>query len=489
MQSAKGELVDTDRTLASVVEISRQFLRSVRIDADFGREDALSGYVCQGTAQALLESMARQLTETKQRAFTWTGPYGGGKSSLALMLCSLVGPNAKLRSKAHEILDLPANSSVHKAFEARGQGWLVVPVVGKRASASGEIAAALALAKGDPYPKSRRKPVDTIAELVEAANHHRQGVLLVIDELGKFLEASSQEGGDDIYFFQELAEAASRAEGKLVVVGVLHQAFEAYAARLGREARDEWAKVQGRFIDIPLVSATDELIELIGRAIKVDASVDCKPAGTIVEVVARAIRARRPGAPTGIEAGLTRCWPLHPVTAALLGPISRRRFSQNERSTFGFLASREPLGFVEFLESEPAHWEAMYGPARFWDFLRANLEPAILASGDAHRWATATEAVERAEAKGEQRHVDLTKVVALIEMFRNGSGLMPEASVLTVAVPGCTEAEVRDALRQLTEWKILIERKHLGAFGVYAGSDFDIEGAISRPLKYWRAAP
>ena len=82
--------------MASVVEISRQFLRSVRIDTDFGREDALSGYVCQGTARTLLESMARQLTDTKQRAFTWTGPYGGGKSTLALMLCSLVGPSGRL---------------------------------------------------------------------------------------------------------------------------------------------------------------------------------------------------------------------------------------------------------------------------------------------------------------------------------------------------------------------------------------------------------
>ena len=92
-----------ENTLSSVVEISRQFLRSIQIDDDFGREDALSGYVCQGTAQSLLESMAQQLLETKQRAFTWTGPYGGGKSSLALMLCSLVGPNQKLRDRAYRL--------------------------------------------------------------------------------------------------------------------------------------------------------------------------------------------------------------------------------------------------------------------------------------------------------------------------------------------------------------------------------------------------
>src|ERR1700761_1979288 len=309
MRSDKRPQPHTERKLAGAVEISRQFLRSVRIDADFGREDALSGYVCQGTARSLLESMARQLTDTKQRAFTWTGPYGGGKSSLALMLCSLVGPNAKLRVKANELLDLSPDSQVHSAFEAKGHGWLVVPVVGKRASATSEIAAALATAKGEPYTPNKRKHPDLVAELVAEANQHRQGVLLVIDELGKFLEASAQEGGDDIYFFQELAEAASRCAGKLVVVGILHQAFEAYASRLGRQARDDWAKVQGRFVDMPLVAATDEVIELVGRAIQVTDGPDLAAAGKFAERIASAVRERRPGTPATLADSLKRCWP------------------------------------------------------------------------------------------------------------------------------------------------------------------------------------
>lgn len=100
------------RMLSDVVTISRQFLRSVRLDTDLGREDALSGYICQGTARSLLESMARQIVETNQRAFTWTGPYGGGKSSLALTLCSLVSSQPKVRAKAKQVLGLgPVNTN------------------------------------------------------------------------------------------------------------------------------------------------------------------------------------------------------------------------------------------------------------------------------------------------------------------------------------------------------------------------------------------
>lgn len=479
---ARSDVITTTDTprLSDVVKISRQFLRSIRLDTDLGREDSLTGYVCQGTASSLLESMARQIRDTRQRAFTWTGPYGGGKSSLALMLCSLVGSSRLMRDRARAILDLPAGSPVESAFGARDGGWLVIAVVGKRASITEELAKALAGAKGEaPARRRGRDKQDVIGDLVAAADQHPQGVLLVIDELGKFLESAAQEG-DDVYFFQELAEAASRSTGKIVVVGILHQSFDAYAARLGRQARDDWAKVQGRFVDIPLVAATDEVVELVGRAIEVSPSFDRKGAEPFAKAIAQAIRARRPGTPVGIGAAIARCWPLHPIVASLLGPISRRRFSQNERSTFGFLASREPLGFMEHLDGNPANWASMYGPSRYWDYLRANLEPAILASPDGHRWAVASEAVERAETKGGHLQIELTKCVALIEMFRSGSGLVPEPAVLSVCVQGSSPSAVEHALSDLVSWKILIERKHLGAYGVYAGSDFDIEGAINQ---------
>ncbi len=463
--------------LSDVVHISRQFLRSVRLDADLGRDDALSGYVCQGTARALLENMARQITETKQRAFTWTGPYGGGKSSLALMLCSLVGSNQLVRAKAKSILDLPTDNVVYRAFDARDDGWVVVPIVGKRASIVSELSNALAKAKGEAPPK--KKAIDVVGEIVSTAELHPQGVLLVIDELGKLLEAAAQDG-DDIYIFQELAEAASRSNGKLIIVGILHQAFDAYAFRLGRQSQDDWAKVQGRFVDIPLVSATDEVVELIGKAIEVSTVEHLVDARAQSDVIAKSIKARRPSTPLGMGAGLVKCWPLHPITAALLGPISKRRFGQNERSTFGFLASREPLGFLEFLEGTNCSEHLTYGPARYWDYLKANLEPAIIASTDGHRWAVACDAVERAEAKGDSLHVELTKVVALIEMFRNGSGIVPEEKVLSVSIPGVSSVDIHKTLINLVNWKILIERKHLGAYGVYAGSDFDIEAAVNQ---------
>jgi hypothetical protein len=197
-------------------------------------------------------------------------------------------------------------------------------------------------------------------------------------------------------------------------------------------------------------------------------------------VIARSIGQHRTVTARNLASRLDNCWPLHPVTAALLGPSSRRRFSQNERSIFGFLNSVEPFGFREFLDGTPEKKYAYYNPSQFWDYLRSNFEPGILASTDGHRWALGLEAVERAETKGAPLHVQLVKTIALIEMLRNGSGLTPEPAVLAACFPEETTRAVNSALQDLKNWSIIIYRKHLSAWGVYAGSDFDIEAALAK---------
>ena len=464
--------------LSRHVAVNRQFLRSVRLDADLGRADAMQGYILQPSARNLLETTAKHLLNTQQRAFTWTGPYGGGKSSLALALASLAGGDPTIRKAARTALEVTSSDGIQKFFGAK-KPWVVLPVVGKRASVVDEIGATIdnhlrGVRGRKPQLNGRR---DVVTELVRAAETRDDigGVLLVIDELGKFLEHASQTG-EDIGFYQELAESASRCGGNLVIIGVLHQAFEQYALRLGQSAQQEWAKVQGRYVDIPLVAGSDEVVLLIGRALHVDYP---HPASIkIAERVSKVIRKRRPSAASNIKELLDACWPLHPVTAAMLGPASKKRFGQNERSVFSFLASAEPLGFTEVLGGLDVSPNSYYWPSQFWDYLRTNFEPAILASSDGHRWAAGAEAVERAESRFSQLHVELVKTVGLIELLRNGSGLAAEDELLKCCVDPAASETVKAVLAELASASILIYRKHLDAWGVYAGSDFDIEAAV-----------
>jgi hypothetical protein len=227
------------------------------------------------------------------------------------------------------------------------------------------------------------------------------------------------------------------------------------------------------------MAASDEVVELIGRAINAEVIPDCMMPASIE--IADSIRARRPAVGDSFSNSLHACWPLHPTMAALLGPISRRQFGQNERSTFGFLASVEPFGFRSYLESTPKLQSSWYRPSDYWDYLRANLESAILSSPDGHRWAQALEAVERTEAKTtDALHVELIKSIAVIDLFRNGSGLAAESSVLKSLFYDHTLDQVEVALEQLSKWRVILFKKHIGAWSAFEGSDFDIDNAISQ---------
>jgi len=474
-------MTDENQVLGDIVHISRHYQRSIRVDADLGRPDALAGYICHSTATAVLENMSRQVAETNQRSFTWTGPFGGGKSSLAVALASTLHPDKSLRTLARTALKIDTIPSFDLAFPAR-KGWIIVPVVGKRSSVVAELNSALRKAKGKGADNRKISPTTLINELVQTAEDRSHGgVIIIIDEMGKFLEASALGYGDDVYFFQELAEAAARTNGKLVIVGVLHQSFAQYGARLGNETRDDWAKVQGRYVDLPFVAASDEIVELIGRAIEADR----RPAWMLdaSNAIAESIRSRRPAVGAKFAEALATCWPLHPAMAALLGPISKRQFGQNERSTFGFLASVEPHGFHSYLTATPLKSASWYRPDNYWDYLRSNLEPAILASPDGHRWSQAVEAVERTEAKtGNPFLVELIKNIAVIDLFRNGSGLAADAAVLGAIFFKRPTSEIENGLKELSLMRVALFKKHIGAWSIFEGSDFDIDSAITQTL-------
>ena len=464
-----------------MVTVVRRFQRSVRIDADLDLPGAIEGFVCHRSTKIVIERMARLAVESRQRAFTWTGPYGSGKSSLALLLCAVIGSHNKLGNLARTHLD--GVRFLDDAFPYDKREWLVVPVVGRLSDPIQDVRQAVArsIAKEPGKARTRRRKEvgsgnDVIERLkTEAEKRPKGGVFLVLDEMGKFLEGARGEE-TDIHFFQELAEAATRCHGRFFVLGIMHQAFGQYAMRLGREVQDEWAKVQGRFVDIPIVVTADEVIDLVGRAIT--CQLEHFDSRGVAEKVARSISRQRPQTPSDLADRLDACWPLHPVTAALLSTVSRRRFGQHERSVFGFLGSYEPQGFQDFLQESSTTSGDIYDPARFWDYLLSNLEPAILASPDGHRWAQGAEAVERCGTKGSLLHVRLAKTIAVIDLFRSGSGVMAEESILHASLSDVSEERLGHALKDLSEWSIAIFRRYLEAWAIYSGSDFDIIEAV-----------
>src|SRR3546814_11246131 len=96
------------------VRIARRFLRSVRIDTDLADANALDGFVCPQSSAEVLATMARHVSETGQGAFTWTGPYGSGKSSLAVALAALLNGDAGLQTRAAKVFGQSLTNKIRK---------------------------------------------------------------------------------------------------------------------------------------------------------------------------------------------------------------------------------------------------------------------------------------------------------------------------------------------------------------------------------------
>ena len=466
------------KVLSDIVKLNGRFVRSARIDTDLTGTPPLEGYVLQASTEKSLIAMAASISVGGQCAFTWTGPYGGGKSSTALLLGNLIAGSKEGRLLARKIAGPKLSKAIDRAFDSSLGDWTVIPVTGSRVSVRQAVAAKIA-DRFEWTPAKRERATEDDNQLVQeiVKLSEQSPIVLVLDELGKFLEAAADKD-HDAHLLQDLAEVSARSHGRLVVIGILHQAFEAYADMLASSARLEWSKIQGRFQDLSFLSASDETVRLLGRAIKTDKTPTSaeKQAKRLAQFVA----SNRSTDEAELTRALSQIWPLNPISAMLLGGITRRSFGQNERSIFGFLASEEPGGFREFLKSTLAGSGEVFGPDRHWDYLQTNFGLALAAGPLGSQMTLATEAIEKANVLGTDFHVSLAKSAALIEIFKNGTGLAVDDDTLAIAVPNRDAFDIKKALDDLCSWGVLLRQRRIGGYALFSGSDFDIDAALER---------
>lgn len=486
-------------------QIDQSFQKSKRIDTDVELQ-GLSGYHLHESGWQVIKTIVENIKNSKQRAFTITGPYGSGKSSLAILLAASLSESKQLRSKAYSILGEDRSEYYYNCIPNSRRPWLVITVVGGPISIVDAIWNGIEIktkehwGPNDPIqgllsqlPKSLPSLITILTSLAERLKSNKSGMLLLIDEMGKLLEFAANEGGD-LYTLQEIAETFARHSDNCLILGFLHQAFGEYGRRVSDNVQAEWTKIQGRFIDIPFSMGIDEVVTLISAAINSNVKFDPVFA-TMCKSIAQSYRV------SGYEflsESLKKALPLHPLTTLLLGPISRRRFGQNERSVFTFLSSYEPEGFIEFLQEETPTSRHLYRPSDLWDYLQINHEPSILASPDAQRWSEAAEAVLRATNRPSSTtdHIDLAKTIGLLDIFGRAHGLAATESVLETCLlefPAIKyderdnkskskkmQSSLSAILDDLKDWSIAIPRKHAGGWGLFAGSDIDVDYELNR---------
>lgn len=478
-------------TLSNHFSIATRHQRSTRIDSDLN-SGFFPGLVYHGTAQTALETLFRQYAQTNQRAYTLTGPYGSGKSTIALLLTGLLNHDDELRNSALSVINQSSTQLLNESIEYK-EGWLQIRSVGGVNNPVDTFwQATLSALQEHPntlklFKKYQRLTVNSDIELIEAweslfaeANGLVDGVLLLADEMGKSLEYINKNKGE-LHLFQDLAEVLGRTSTPVIFIGLLHQSFSEYAKDRGTKLQQEWGKIQGRYNDIVYNVSSDETVALIGQSIVKDEKLSHQN-DVYVEAVLNALNDKEERK-TLLKERLEQCAPLHPLVALLLGPISKRRFSQNERSTFSFLNSHEQNSFQLFLKST-VDQNARYDLVNLWDYLEVNLEHAILSSPDGHSWATATESIRQAIQKGlPTTAIDILKNIALITLFGSSANLSATEELLLVSTQVKDKTELNAYLSILKDKSCIIYRKHLSAWMVFEGSDLDIQALVENTIE------
>ena len=120
------ELFDIENS----IEINSIFQRSTRLDSKLS-EDYIKNYIFHDTSRSILNRIADSYLKSNQAAFTLTGPYGSGKSSLALFLNALVHDNAKIKNAAFNKANPVPLDSYTKIFSSTQQWFSITIVWGK----------------------------------------------------------------------------------------------------------------------------------------------------------------------------------------------------------------------------------------------------------------------------------------------------------------------------------------------------------------------
>ena len=472
--------------MKQLVDISNQFKSSARVtESNFKPSTFLDTFIAHGTVLQTIDNLCAELSGTQQRTFTVTGPYGSGKSTLALYLSCLLSTDSKTRSRALKLMGV--GSSSYRQFEESfkcDKGWMVVkhlcaltsPVHGLTSS----ILKTIGLEADEVEALSEEECLSAISNGLKQATAQYDGVLIIVDELGKALDYLSSIGGD-LHFFQSFADLVQEFEN-VVVLGFLHQSFAAYAKGRDTRTQNEWGKVQGRYKDFGFNPSLEESLYLVSKSFEVEPSLHktlSDRADNTLEVVTQHF-------PVGQRPILENVLPLDPVVGLLLGPISKRSFSQNERSLFSFIATHENYGFRDYVKRQSlstAAFESLYRIDSLWNYLYHNLGHIISASGDSKTWLEACDAVERAVTLGEDIHGFITKLVALLSMVGRGSKLFASRQFLIdymLSLPefDFSEEDVGEALSFLEAKSILIYRHNLNSYQIFRASDLDINRLI-----------
>ncbi|MFQ5469988.1 MAG: hypothetical protein ACE5EH_06715 [Gammaproteobacteria bacterium] len=499
-------------SLIDKIKVNTHYTRSINLERDADSQAVVEAYIPTSRALRTLERIAEALkADESPRAWSLVGPYGSGKSSFAVFLAHLLGSSSDTATQAAKnTLKHNNQLELRNKFTSvtRGsEGYCTVLMTGSPESIGRRLVRSLADKANEIWAGRRGRSHSIVAKLARLAEQKEppattdiltcveemqdalsgigySGLLIVIDELGKFLEYEARHYGvNDIFLLQSLAEhALAPHDARLAMVVMLHQAFEQYARGLGETLKNEWAKVQGRFENIPFLESAEQTLRIVAAAIEhnLARSESSKIKKESKQLARDFSEAKALPSAMGVKVAselFEACYPLHPISALIL-PLLCQKVAQNERTLFSYLGSREAHGFQESLSRHQTVGDWVY-PWEIYEYFILN-QPAALSDHFTHRrWAEVVTAIERLGDATEDE-VNVLKTIGLLNIIGAQGNFKASKELTELSL--LTKGAVEKALKGLTQKSVIQYRKFSSEYRVWQGSDFDLEEYVREEI-------
>jgi hypothetical protein len=469
----------TRTRISDLLSINPRFFRSVNLERDFGDPLALDGYVATAETSRYLARIGRGLRpESGERAWRITGDFGSGKSSFALVLANLLGRPSPdlpkgirplrqelgLGSKLPRLLPVLVTGAREPISFAvlRGLHAAMIRFVDGRKKLHAKDRVGEILSHGTAEDREVIELIEkSAAELVSKDLY--DGIVLIIDELGKSLEfAALHPEKQDIYFLQTLAESSSRSgSAPVYTLGLLHQGFAEYAEKLTSTAQLEWAKVSERFSEIAFSQPLGQVSTLIASALSLtdDGTTLWGWKKRATKDMAEAVELGMFGPSPG-KTHLTQTAPeLYPLHSTVIPVLTRffRRFGQNERSLFSFLLSSEPFALQDFATND-ASPDTVYRLSDFYNYAANNFAHRLSGQSFRSHWNHIDARIRSEENQPEQIQ-NLLKTIGILNVVSSAE-LYPTEELLSLAL-GHPD-DLRKSLNKLTSRGVIFNRGKAG---------------------------
>ncbi|MFZ0275191.1 MAG: hypothetical protein WAL34_25390, partial [Acidobacteriaceae bacterium] len=506
--------VYTNEQVPTGIRVVSSRLRSVNLERDSEAADIGPIHLGARVLDTLSRLAAAIDDPARTRAWSLTGPYGSGKSTIVLLIAALLGPRGNRRSQAEGLVADVSPDLARRIGAARDhmapEGFVTATVTARREPITETLARALIRGANRRWPdgkpprrvaaslKALRTPAAASTEVLAAleALCGEGPVLLVIDEFGKTLEyltgrRDTDNAHDDVFVLQEIAELGTGPSGLPLFTMILqHLSFLDYAARSASLQRREWAKVQGRFEDITFKPDLSDAVQLVKNSITHAGMPD-----TGRELIGRHGAASSDAwSRLGLQGVLpadadlfTALYPLHPMTAAA-APLVAAQIGQHDRSLTGFLVGDEPHTVQRFITENAtgnATSVSTVSLPQLYDYFFASGRTTMLASANASRWIEIDLILSQAHGLDEQ-DMRILKTVGLLNLIDASGALRASPAMVLFAVtdPVNNDDDVAckallTRMENLAERGFLVYREFSDEYRIWQGTDIDLRARIS----------